>query len=106
MKIDFASMRAGAQNMQEVAAEVSAAVNELVGAAGDPSALGGNDTVGGIASAIYGGVIQYLQGCVKTLESGYGGHGQLLDKAAGAFERAESANAAMLKGLDLGGGGR
>lgn len=88
--------RQGGQDLQRVADEVGQAIGELVGAAGDPSALGGNDMVGGIAAAIYQGVIDYLNECTETLKASYGEHGGMLGAAADAFEQNEAANVASI----------
>lgn len=94
--IDLGAWRTGAQDMQKTAAEVSAAISELVGAAGDPRALGNQDIVGGIASAIYQGVLDYLDNCVGTLKESYDEHGGMMNDAADAFEQNENDNVALV----------
>lgn len=96
VQIQPQAWRQGGQDLQRIADEVGQAIGELVGAAGDASALGRNDMVGGIAAAIYQGVIDYLNTCTETLTSSYGEHGDLLGAAADAFEQNEADNVASI----------
>lgn len=65
----------------------------------DVSALGTNDTLGSLASMIYGLAIDRVRETVASVEQEYRLHAQKLEIAAVLYERTESANVASAEGI-------
>lgn len=91
-KVNPGTLRKASEGMSEAAQDLTSKTEALLGEVGDVSALGTNDTLGGIASALYGAVLERVQETVDSVKEEYGGQSTKLASAAKAYAAVEEAN--------------
>ncbi|MDN5726661.1 MAG: hypothetical protein L0G99_12140 [Propionibacteriales bacterium] len=92
IQFDPTSLQKSAGAMSESAEELVRVTQDLLGEVGDPSVLGTNDTLGGIASALYGALLERVQETVESVAEEYAGQSGKLQGAAAAYAETETAN--------------
>lgn len=88
-------LRKAASGMDDAAQDLVARAQALLGEVGDVSALGTNDTLGSIASALYGAVLDRVQETVDSVSTELGNHGGALSDAAAGYQATEETNAQL-----------
>ncbi len=104
LQFEPSSLRKAAAGMDEASAELLGKAQALLAEVGDVSALGTNDTLGSLASALYSAVLARVQETVDSVATELGEHGGALSEAASAYEATEEANATMGSATFEGGG--
>lgn len=92
VQFDPASLRKSAQGMSDSADDLIKVTQSLLGKVGDPSVLGTNDTLGGVASALYAALLERVQESVDSVSEEFGTQGGKLQGAAAAYEATETSN--------------
>lgn len=95
LQFDPASLRKSAGGMHDSSEELVRVTQDLLAKVGDPSALGTNDTLGSIASALYGALLERVQETVGSVAEEYATQRDKLQFAAIAYEETERANAGL-----------
>ncbi len=102
IQFEPSALRRAGEGMEEAVSDLVAKTEALMGEVGDVSALGTNDTLGGIASMLYSAVLERVQETVSSVSEEYSSHGQRLLVAAQVYEATEEA-AVQASGTIMGG---
>ncbi|MDO5287208.1 MAG: hypothetical protein Q4G45_10390 [Actinomycetia bacterium] len=91
IQFEPSALRRAAGGMDEAVQDLLAKTQALMGEVGDVSALGTNDTLGGVASMLYSAVLARVQETVDSVAEEYGAHSQRLGAAAELYSATEDA---------------
>lgn len=89
LQFDVGALEGSSKRMQAAVEDMVTKTQSLLGEVSDVSALGTNDTLGSIASMIYGLALQAVQESVASVQESYGEHGSKLSDAAAQYAAVE-----------------
>ncbi|MGA4506586.1 hypothetical protein ACQB6R_13640 [Propionibacteriaceae bacterium G1746] len=89
VQFNLASLDSSSKRMDAAVEDLVAKTQSLLGEVSDVTVLGTNDTLGSIASMLYGLAIQAVQESVASVQEEYGAHGGKLREAATQYAAAE-----------------
>lgn len=89
VQFNTGSLDASSKRMDAAVEDLVAKTQALLGEVSEVSVLGTNDTLGSIASMLYGLAIQAVQESVASVQEEYGNHGGLLREASAQYAAAE-----------------
>lgn len=94
LRFDPASLDKSAGGMTDAAEQLRRRTEALLGAVGDVTALGTNDTLGGVASMVYSVVLERVQETVDSVVDGLDGQSARLTHAARSYRSTEETHVA------------
>lgn len=89
LQFNVEAINQSSKKMQATADDLVAQVNSLLASVGDPSVLGTNDTLGSVASMLYGLAMDAVKQCVESIQNEYGSHSGKLSEAAKLYQAGE-----------------
>lgn len=92
LTFDVASLRRSGDGLVEAADDLASRTRAVLTECGDLTALGTYDTLGSVAQALYGAVLERVQDTVDSLVDSAGDHGAALANAAELYAATEDAN--------------
>lgn len=102
VQFNLGSLEASGRRMDAAVEDLVSRTRALLDEVSDVSVLGTNDTLGSIASMLYGLAIGAVQESVASVEEEYGVHGGKIREAAAQYQAAEEGFARASSGmLDL-----
>ena len=89
MQFNPTVLESSSKRMDGAVDDLVSKTEALLGEVSDVSVLGTNDTLGSIASMIYGMAISAVEESVRSVQDEYGNHGGKLREAASQYAAAE-----------------
>ena len=89
VQFNLGSLEVSGRRMDAAVEDLVAKTQSLLGEVSDVSVLGTNDTLGSIASMLYGLAIGAVQESVASVQEEYGVHGGKIREAAAQYQTAE-----------------
>lgn len=99
LRINPSGLRRASSSLQDEVDSFLRQTDALLAEVSDVTALGTNDTLGSLASMIYGLAIERVRETVQSVQQEYALHAQKLEIAAALYEQTEQANAASADGI-------
>lgn len=89
VQFNLGSLEGSSKRMDAAVEDLVSKTQSLLGEVSDVSVLGTNDTLGSIASMLYGLAITAVEESVASVQEEYGSQGERIREAAASYQAAE-----------------